>query len=223
MSDATKQASTFLFTVRDDLTGTPEEEAALFYAQSRRERRDALEAAKAFCNVCATGQVDLLYDACNWLNSTSDSWRFAMRMVSRLPSIAPDVREAFVAIWVEKAHLPLTVGDRPTLARALRVIFGPADVKESLRLYRGCGARERRSGAYGFSWSTDKSTARMFAEPRQQIPGGGVVLETVAPPEAVLLVREPEDWFDEGEVVVDPFRLGRVKVVERLLPKGEGA
>lgn len=223
MSDAANEVSRFHFVVRGDLMGAPEEEAALFYAQLRRERRDALEAAQAFCNVCATGQVDLLYDACAWLNSTSDSWRLAMKKVGRLASIAPEVREAFIPVWVEKAHLPLTVGDRPTLARALRIIFGPADVKEPVRLYRGCGAKERRSGAYGFSWSTDRETARVFAEQRRRLPQGAVVLQTVAPAEAILLVREPEDWFDEGEVVVDPYRLGRVTVVERLLPKGEGA
>jgi hypothetical protein len=44
------------------------------------------------------------------------------------------------------------------------------------------------------------------------------------PREAVLLIRKPGDYYirkpgdyyDEGEVVVDPFRLGRIKVVERL-------
>jgi len=46
-----------------------------------------------------------------------------------------------------------------------------------------------------------------------------------------MLVRRPEDYetstdgktwtpaFDEGEVVVDPFRLGEIKVVERLTKK----
>ena len=38
----------------------------------------------------------------------------------------------------------------------------------------------------------------------------GVVLQTVAPPEAVLLTRERE-----SEVVVDPYRLHKVTVAER--------
>jgi hypothetical protein len=37
----------------------------------------------------------------------------------------------------------------------------------------------------------------------------------VAPPEAILLIRQPQDYYDEGEVVVDPFRLGQIKLVER--------
>ena len=46
--------------------------------------------------------------------------------------------------------------------------------------------------------------------------GGGVVLETLVPAEAVLLVREVEGYYDEGEIVVDPFKLGPVAVAERI-------
>jgi hypothetical protein len=42
---------------------------------------------------------------------------------------------------------------------------------------------------------------------------GPAILSTVAPASAILLRREPEDYFDEGEVVVDPFRLGVVTVI----------
>jgi hypothetical protein len=44
----------------------------------------------------------------------------------------------------------------------------------------------------------------------------GIVLKTTAAPEAVLLIRRPEDYYDEGEVVVDPYRLGKIDVVERV-------
>jgi hypothetical protein len=46
-----------------------------------------------------------------------------------------------------------------------------------------------------------------------------VILSTVAPPPAVLLIRKPEDFYDEGEVVVDPYRLAKVTVVERIIPE----
>jgi len=42
----------------------------------------------------------------------------------------------------------------------------------------------------------------------------GVVLLASVSAEAILLVRKPEDYYDEGEVVVDPFLIGKVKVVE---------
>ena len=96
-----------------------------------------------------------------------------------------------------------------------------------LTLYRGAEADERRRRIYGFSWSTDIAKARLFAEHWERAFGtSAVVLRTVALPEAVLLVRQPgtfsittdgeEYRFDEDEVVVDPFQLGRVDVAERL-------
>ena len=44
----------------------------------------------------------------------------------------------------------------------------------------------------------------------------GVILQTLAPPEAIMLIRQPEDYYDEGEVVADPFLLGKINVIERL-------
>jgi hypothetical protein len=47
-----------------------------------------------------------------------------------------------------------------------------------------------------------------------------VVLKTLAPRDAILLVRKPGEYYDEGEydegeVVVDPYRLGKIEVIER--------
>ena len=43
-----------------------------------------------------------------------------------------------------------------------------------------------------------------------------MLLETVAEPGTVHLRREDEGYYDESEVVVDPYRLGRVRVLARL-------
>jgi hypothetical protein len=43
-----------------------------------------------------------------------------------------------------------------------------------------------------------------------------VILSTIAPAESILLRREREEYFDEGEVVVDPYRLGRVSIALRV-------
>ncbi|WP_192384090.1 hypothetical protein [Mesorhizobium silamurunense] len=102
------------------------------------------------------------------------------------------------------------------MAGALRILMPPAYRGEPIRLYRGASARERRSASYGFSWSTDRTTARSFGEHWQRSANGGVLLETIAPAQAILLVREVEGYYDEGEVVVDPYGLGPVKLVERL-------
>src|SRR5262249_38482557 len=92
-------------------------------------------------------------------------------------------------------------------------------------LYRGTSANERPRRGYGFSGTIDPALARTLAEARTRPCGGqGIVLEASVPRKAVLLIRKPGDYFmrkpgdyyDEGEVVVNPFRLRKIKVVERL-------
>ena len=110
------------------------------------------------------------------------------------------------------------------MAEALRVLMPSTYRGRPLTLYRGTHGGEHHKRQYGFSWTTDADTARKFAENWAQsfsgYSGDGVILKTRAPGKAILLVRRPEDYYDEGEVVVDPFRLGQVEVVERLCLPG---
>jgi hypothetical protein len=46
--------------------------------------------------------------------------------------------------------------------------------------------------------------------------GGGVIFVTDAAPATILLTREDEGHYDEGEVVIDPFALRRVRTLELL-------
>jgi hypothetical protein len=193
----------------------------------REERRQAKRAADVFVRLCRDGDADSLYDAHLWLYECgSKAWRLAMAMVGKLPSVSAEIQCAFLPIWIESKHLALRVGHRPTMASALRVLLPGNYQGPPLRLYRGTGSRERQCHRYGFSWTTDVAVARDFAErwarplrpifPEQLPIHGGVILQTVVSPDAVLLIREPEDYYDEGEVVVDPYRLGKVEVAERL-------
>src|SRR4029077_9200884 len=81
--------------------------------------------------------------------------------------------------------LPRRVGDHRALCDAARVLLpkyrGPA-----VHLFRGAGALERRRRAYGMSWSADVAAAGRFAEEHRVMDGGSVLLETVAPPEAII-------------------------------------
>src|SRR5262249_13313425 len=149
------------------------------------------------------------------------------------------VQQAFVPIWVEHKTPSRRIGNRRVAANALRVLM-PGDYSgPPLTVYRGTTNREWRRRIYGFSWTTDVAVARKFAEHWTQAAANlaassvytgptdaddqGVVLQTTVPCEAVFLIRKPGDfyieepgeYYDEGEVVVDPFRLGRIKVVER--------
>lgn len=206
-----------------------------------REHLDAMRAARAFERACAADDVEEFFRAVDSLNTASfDAWRLAMRRVGKLPAISDAIRAAFLNVWVESKRLPLRVGNRRVLADALRLLMPGGYAGAPLRLYRGANWQERRRHRYGFSWTQQRETAHGFAEHWAHMPpvayplvakygldpkeiarhwgGGGVVLETVAPAEAVLLVREKEGYYDEEEVVVDPFSLGPITVAERLRP-----
>jgi hypothetical protein len=194
--------------------------------QLLKERRQARKAAEVFARVCREGDAENLYNAHLLLNECFDAWRPAMAKVAKLPRVSPEIQCAFLNIWIESKMLPLRVGHRPTMAAALRMLMPGNYSGLPLVLYRGASGNERRRRYYGFSWSTDIDLARPFAENWAQpmpanytgAPCEGVILQTVAPPESVLLIRKPEDYYDEGEVIVDPYKIGKVEVVERLGP-----
>jgi hypothetical protein len=145
-------------------------------------------------------------------------WGMAMRRIGRLGSVGEEIRAAFLTAWIEHKMLPLKVDTRRALADALHVLMPALPDQSPLKLYRGAGWRERVRRAYGFSWTQRREIAERFAHHWREDHGGGggVILETIAPPGAILLVREDEDYYDEGEVVVDPFGLRSISVVERL-------
>ena len=111
------------------------------------------------------------------------------------------------------------MGDNRVLVVALRVLFPCDYVGAPIQVYRGTNYRKGRR-IHGVSWTRDIEIARDFAR-RHAIPelaSQGVVLAAVAPPEAVLLIREREGYYDEGEIVLDPYRIGRVRRIEMVRP-----
>jgi hypothetical protein len=194
-----------------------------FKAHYRARKRESHVVASAIATACAQGDVDAFFAAVNQARSVYDPWPLTFRKISKLPAVSPEMKRAFVPVWIEFNMLPIRVGNRPVLARALRLLLPGGYEGAPLKLYRGAAWRERCRRRYGFSWTTDRETARNFAEQRRPDCGqkdpGGVILRTIAPREAVLLIRKRVDYYDEGEVVVDPFRLGFIDVVERLEPR----
>jgi hypothetical protein len=196
----------------------------------QRERRQARQAADNFAAVCLGGDADALHNASLWLDECVDAWRFAMAKVARLPGVSRDIQDAFLPIWIEHKMLPLRVGHRPTLAKALRVLMYADYTGPPLTLYRGAASSERRRRLYGFSWTTDMATARQFAEhwrSNKLHDGGGVVLQAVVPAKAILLIPPTgiistwsesrgdwEDGYRESEVIVDPYGIEKVKVID---------
>jgi hypothetical protein len=204
-----------------------ERRAADIMLALRRQRNDAMQVARAFVEAARNGDVRRFVDCAGLLEEQIDAWRLAMRGVARLPAVRAEIQLAFIDIWVERKHLPLTVGHRPTMAKAARKLFPGGTMGSSMRLYRGTSRLERRTRHYGFSWTTQQDMALQFATMHSDVAKQlavsqyftgvatdflGVVLETVAPANAILLMREDEDHYDEAEIVVDPFHLAKVTI-----------
>ena len=181
------------------------------------DRAADLRGARAFATSCRTGDVDGMLRATDFLNDrTLDGWRLAMGRVGRLSEVSPEIRAAFLNVWIESKALPRKVGHRPTMARALHVLMPPIAQAQPLHLFRGTSAHERSRRRYGFSWSTHRHIAEGFAEWASRSSGGAVLLEAMAPIGSVHLCREDEGYYDEREVVVNPYALEGIKVVKHL-------
>jgi hypothetical protein len=182
-----------------------------------------------------------------WHNMTCDDfpWAMALREFAKLTSVPPEMQNAFWAAWIETKHLSFIVNNQPLLCAAARAM-SPPYAGPAIRLFRGAVWLERQRRGYGLSWTDDIAAAEDFAKGYQVWPGGSVVLETLAPPEAIICkmpYAEPlseekraeilgdhpnahfPEYHDEREYVVDRRQLTRVKVVQRFpeTPKVPGA
>ena len=151
------------------------------------------------------------------LNEPGGGWVNVMRAVSRQPSVPRVTREVFLRLFIKHGdHIRQECSDL-ILADGLWMLLpkyrGPAK-----HLYRGESFTNRRRRTYGLSWSTSADVARCHAEKKgpRSSPGGSVILETMAPADAIISrVRLTEDRYDEIEYVVDRRRLTSVKVIQR--------
>lgn len=143
-----------------------------------------------------------------------------LRAVARMVEPpAATFRRDFRDFWVrEGGYLRDAVRDDLTLIDALRVLL-PAYKGGPLRLYRGESADSRRRRQYGLSWTRRVSTAEAFASEEWRI-GGGVLLETDAPSEAVICSIKNSNAASEDEVLIDRRKLGLVRVLRRV-PRGQ--
>jgi hypothetical protein len=191
---------------------------AEFRERIKEERRADRRAAMAFVRACMTGNADMVDGAAHLLNEeTVTGWTIAIRKIAReVSEVSPDVRSAFLSIWIQTKMLPLSVGDHQALCTALRVLLPPYP-GPPLRLFRGTSADERRRRTYGISWTSDLEIADNFAQERRCWNGGSVLLETVAPPEAIIcaISQASGNLYEESEFAVDRRQLRTVKVLRR--------
>ena len=106
---------------------------------------------------------------------------------------------------------------------------GPA-----VRLFRGAGFNEHRKRQYSLSWTHDRTVAEQFARDYSELPDGSVILETIAPPAAIItqiqypepyteaereeMLRESisfDEYHHEREFLVDRRELGTVTIAQQ--------
>lgn len=160
------------------------------------------------------GSFDIL-DACR-------GWDSAMRAVSKVGIVPGKTRDAFLQIFLQCGASLRGRCDRETvLIDGLRVLLPRYD-GPGLRLYRGECFRNRRRRTYGTSWSSSVEVARSFAEKSlyRFATGGSVLLETFAPPDAIICaIALIDDRYAECEYVVDRRHLKRVVVLDHFPQK----
>lgn len=157
-------------------------------------------------------------------------WRDAMRRIARLDAVPKPARLSFMRLCVQLGHyIRLEVADDVVLIDAFRVMLPPYK-GPAVMLYRGVGERNledvvdayrrnqkrkpRRSRIlpYGLAWTTNRDLADGFAV-RHRSPDnpyrGGVILQTLAPPEAIICSLPPGKSL-QAEYLVDTRLLQQV-------------
>jgi hypothetical protein len=107
-----------------------------------------------------------------------------------------------------------SVHDLKVVIAAFRHLLPPYSGR-SLHLYRGELIRKHERRDYGFSWTTSLEVAQMFTRRRMAVDNEpGILLETIAPVEAIIAGPAPTSPNVEHEYIVDPHELKDIRVIE---------
>jgi hypothetical protein len=207
-------------------------------ALRKRERMEKRALAAQFVDACRRADRGLLIGLVGAMSEIAPpfAWRTVARAVCRADiEVTDDLRDTFKHIWIASKNLPLKIGDHSATIGMARKLM-PKYSGPSVRLFRGTTAGERRRRIYGLSWSEDASVAEKFAWDRRTVAEGSVVMETTAPPEAIvakIAYSEPlteeekadlcaehpnaafHEYHGEQEYVVDRRFLSEVRVLRR--------
>jgi hypothetical protein len=201
-------------------------------AQEREQRKRDRQRVTRLLKAIQQGDSESFYN-----NLTADvmPWEMALRRLAKLRDVPLEFQQAFQSAWIETKTIPLKVRSHSILCAALRVMFSPY-VGPAVQLFRGAGFTEAKRRCYSLSWTVDRVTAERFARDYSALSSGSVVLETIAPPAAIIAqVSYPEpltgaereeilrahpnaqisEYHDEREFLVDRRRLERIIVAQR--------
>lgn len=171
---------------------------------ARRYTAEERERVKLLMAAIDTDDADAFFGN---LMSERMPWCLAFRQFVKLETIPEGIQAAFQAAWIENnVRLCVAVegGSDRLICDVVRRMFPPYE-GPAIRLFRGATWYEHQSRNYGLSWSEDAVIAERFA--RDQIEGGfgegleGVVLETLAPPRAIISkITYPAPLSEEGKL-----------------------
>ncbi|MGW1423852.1 hypothetical protein ACWAT4_27440 [Bradyrhizobium manausense] len=183
------------------------------------DRHEELAAAAAFVDVCNGGDPHDLLAAGQKVSQCASptAWRTTIRKVAReVSSVSPDMRLAFLGVWIGHKNMPNLVRDNVTMYAAARVLLPPYH-GPAVRLYRGTAHRRRRRRVGVTSWTANMEIAEIFARQHAESGRDGVVFETMADPKAILCsVPDAGGAPDESEFIVELRYLAEVSIVRRL-------
>jgi hypothetical protein len=148
---------------------------------------------------------------------TDGIWRSSIMAIIQIGKPQPEISTGFHTLWTEMGHrIREQVLDDDLLRDALRILL-PVYVGPGLKLYRGENADRWRTQAYGFAWTEEIDTARMFARGLNAGYGqGGVLLSADAPTEAIIAGPSKHSiYLGEHEYVVDWRQLRDITPLER--------
>lgn len=160
---------------------TPEEWQAYKRRQYCRERRDERFRVKLALETINSDAADAFYRN---IDANLFPWSsFFREVVKARPRMSADIQTVLLGRWVEHKSIASYCDHSPI--SALRMLL-PSYDGSAMRLFRGAGIAEYEEGRYQLSWTSDFPKAEDFANDKSQLPGGSLVLETLAPPEAIL-------------------------------------
>jgi hypothetical protein len=141
-------------------------------------------------------------------------WPAVWEQLSRLPNVDDSFRQNFRSrVAISGFHFRQSVQDLTVVIRAFRHLL-PRYSGPSQKLFRGELLSKHEQRDYGFSWTPSTEVARMFANRRQAVDGEpGVLLESIAPAEAIISGPIAGASAEEHEHIVDPNALEDIRVI----------
>lgn len=179
--------------------------------ERHRQERDAID---AFVISAQTGDAAKFETSFGMLDATG-TWRRAFRRLIRAGRVDDSIKPVFTEAWLRSGdRMTEQVGGDLVFVSALRLFLTPYE-GPALSLFRGVSFWDWTCRSYGVSWSADKECARSDALAARRSLGGSVLLETNAPPQAVVFAPATEHGRAQRHIV-DRRLLHEVRPVERL-------